>query len=34
MYNTGFTVEQIVEAADKDIEEVKTIIEGSEPVLV
>ena len=33
MYKNGFTAEQIASATDKDIEEVKAIIAGKEPVL-
>lgn len=33
MYNNAFTAEQIAAATDKDIEAVKAIIEGKEPVL-
>ena len=33
MYKNGFTVEQIASATDKNIEEVKAIIAGKEPVL-
>ena len=33
MYKNGFTAEQIVLATDKDMEEVKAIIAGKEPVL-
>ena len=32
MYKNGFTAEQIASATDKDIEEVKAIIAGKEPV--
>lgn len=34
MYNNGFTVEQIAMATDKNIEQVKAVIAGKEPVLV
>ncbi|MCM1427420.1 MAG: Rpn family recombination-promoting nuclease/putative transposase [Eubacterium sp.] len=34
MYNNGFAVEQIAAATNKDIEEVKTVIEGKELELV
>ena len=34
MYKNGFTAEQIASATNKDIEEVKAIIEGKEPALV
>lgn len=33
MYNNGFTAEQIASAIDKDIEDVKAIIAGKEPVM-
>ena len=33
MYNKGFTIEEIAETIDKDVEEVKAIIEGKEAVL-
>ena len=33
MYKNGFTAEQIASATDKEIEEVKAIIAGKEPVL-
>ena len=34
MYKNGFTAEQIASATDKDIEEVKAIIEGKEPAFI
>lgn len=34
MYNKGYTVEEIADVADKSVEEVKTVIEGKESLLV
>lgn len=34
MYKYSFTAEQIASATDKDIQEVKAIIAGQEPILV
>ena len=33
MYKNGFTVEQIANATDKDVEEISSIIENKEPTL-
>ena len=32
MHNNGFTIEQIAIATDKDVEDVKAVIAGKEPV--
>lgn len=34
LYKQGFTAEQIAAIADKNIEEVKVIVAGNEPVMI